>query len=162
MSSGSYFPPPVRAVPIPKKNGGQRLLGVPTVTDRVAQMVVKKIVEREVEPIFLPDSYGYRPNKSAIDAIGERPLEARWNLGSSKSGQIRSDQAKLLPHPRHPSEPYDTRFVVAVDEHGSLGLAPRCTKPVVSVKQLFPGNIARRPLRSSAPRHKFASQGWNT
>ena len=70
MSSGSYFPPPVRAVPIPKKNGGQRLLGVPTVTDRVAQMVVKKIVEREVEPIFLPDSYGYRPNKSAIDAIG--------------------------------------------------------------------------------------------
>jgi group II intron reverse transcriptase/maturase len=70
MSSGSYFPPPVRAVPIPKKTGGQRILGVPTVADRVAQMVVKKIVEREVEPIFLPDSYGYRPNKSAIDAIG--------------------------------------------------------------------------------------------
>ena len=70
MSSGSYFQPPVRAVPIPKKNGGQRILGVPTVADRVAQMVVKKIVEREVEPIFLPDSYGYRQNKSAIDAIG--------------------------------------------------------------------------------------------
>jgi RNA-directed DNA polymerase len=70
MSSGSYFPPPVRAVPIPKKSGGQRILGVPTVADRVAQMVVKKIVEREVEPIFLPDSYGYRPSKSAIDAIG--------------------------------------------------------------------------------------------
>jgi retron-type reverse transcriptase len=50
MSSGSYFPPPVRAVPIPKKTGGQRILGVPTVADRVAQMVVKKIVEREVEP----------------------------------------------------------------------------------------------------------------
>jgi len=70
MSSGSYFPPAVRAVPIPKKNGGQRLLGVPTVADRVAQMVVKKIVERQVEPIFLADSYGYRPNKSALDAIG--------------------------------------------------------------------------------------------
>ena len=70
MSSGSYFPPPVRAVPIPKKSGGQRILGVPTVADRVAQMVVKKIVEREVEPIFLPDSYGYRPSKSAIDAVG--------------------------------------------------------------------------------------------
>ena len=69
MSSGSYFPPPVRAVPIPKKNGGQRLLGVPTVADRVAQMVVKQIVERAVEPIFLPDSYGYRRNKSAEDAL---------------------------------------------------------------------------------------------
>ena len=71
MSSGSYFPPPVRAVPIPKKNGGQRILGVPTVADRVAQMVVKQVVERVVEPIFMPDSYGYRPGKSALDAIGE-------------------------------------------------------------------------------------------
>jgi RNA-directed DNA polymerase len=70
MSSGSYFPPPVRAVPIPKKNGGQRILGVPTVADRVAQMVVKQVVERVLEPIFLPDSYGYRPGKSALDAIG--------------------------------------------------------------------------------------------
>jgi RNA-directed DNA polymerase len=83
MSSGSYFPPPVRAVPIPKKNGGQRLLGVPTVADRVAQMVVRKIVEREVEPLFLPDSYGYRPNKSALDAIGvtrKRCWQYNWVL----------------------------------------------------------------------------------
>jgi RNA-directed DNA polymerase len=70
MSSGSYFPPPVKAVPIPKKSGGERILGVPTVGDRVAQMVVKLILEPKVEPIFLPDSYGYRPNKSALDAIG--------------------------------------------------------------------------------------------
>jgi RNA-directed DNA polymerase len=71
LSSGSYFPPPVKAVPIPKKSGnGERILGVPTVSDRVAQMVVKLIFEPCVEPCFLPDSYGYRPNKSALDAVG--------------------------------------------------------------------------------------------
>lgn len=70
MSSGSYFPPPVKAVPIPKKSGGERILGVPTVSDRIAQMVVKLIFEPCVEPYFLTDSYGYRPNKSALDAIG--------------------------------------------------------------------------------------------
>lgn len=70
LSSGSYFPPPVKAVPIPKKSGGERILGVPTVADRIAQMVVKLIFEPCVEPYFLPDSYGYRPNKSALDAVG--------------------------------------------------------------------------------------------
>src|SRR6266540_3797630 len=70
MSSGSYFPPPVRAVSIPKKTGGQRILGVPTVADRVAQMVVKQLIELDLDPIFLADSYGYRPRKSALDAIG--------------------------------------------------------------------------------------------
>lgn len=69
MSSGCYFPPPVKAVEIPKKNGGKRILGIPTVTDRVAQMVVKKSFEPKVEPYFHPDSYGYRPGKSAIDAV---------------------------------------------------------------------------------------------
>lgn len=70
MSSGSYFPPPVRAVPIPKKTGGQRILGVPTVSDRIAQMVVKRLIEPDLDRIFLPDSYGYRPGKSALDAVG--------------------------------------------------------------------------------------------
>lgn len=69
MSSGTYFPPPVKAVPIPKKSGGTRLLGVPTVADRVAQMVAKLLFEPCVEPIFYADSYGYRPRKSALDAI---------------------------------------------------------------------------------------------
>jgi RNA-directed DNA polymerase len=70
MSSGTYFPPPVKAVAIPKKDGGERILGVPTVADRVAQMVVKRVFEPKVEPIFVPDSYGYRPGKSALDAVG--------------------------------------------------------------------------------------------
>jgi RNA-directed DNA polymerase len=70
MASGSYFPPPVKAVAIPKKSGGTRILGVPTVADRTAQMVVKTHVEPKVEPVFLEDSYGYRPGKSAIDAVG--------------------------------------------------------------------------------------------
>ena len=78
MSSGSYFPPPVRAVVIPKEKGGQRVLGVPTVADRVAQMVVKSYLEPRVEPIFHTDSYGYRPGKSAIEAVG-RARERCWN-----------------------------------------------------------------------------------
>ena len=55
MSSGSYFPPPVRAVAIPKKSGGERILGVPTVGDRIAQMVVKQLIEPDLDPIFLPE-----------------------------------------------------------------------------------------------------------
>lgn len=69
MSSGSYFPPAVKAVSIPKKSGGKRILGIPTIPDRIAQMVAKLAFEPLVEPSFLDDSYGYRPNKSAIDAI---------------------------------------------------------------------------------------------
>jgi RNA-directed DNA polymerase len=69
MSSGSYFPPAVKAVDIPKKAGGIRTLGIPTVTDRIAQMVVKLYFEPSVEPFFHEDSYGYRPKKSAIQAI---------------------------------------------------------------------------------------------
>ena len=70
MSSGSYFPPPVRLVEIPKDDGGMRPLGIPTVADRVAQTVVKMVLEPLVDPHFHPDSYGYRPGKSALDAVG--------------------------------------------------------------------------------------------
>lgn len=81
MSSGSYLPPPVKLLEINKKDGGKRPLGIPTVTDRIAQMVVKMTLEPELEPIFHPDSYGYRPGKSAIEAVGktrERCWRYNW------------------------------------------------------------------------------------
>ena len=70
MSSGSYFPPAVKRVEIPKADGGMRALGIPTVSDRIAQMVVKIAFEPEVDPYFHEDSYGYRPGKSAHQAVG--------------------------------------------------------------------------------------------
>jgi RNA-directed DNA polymerase len=96
MSSGSYFPPPVRAVPILKKNGGQRILGVPTVSDRIAQMVVKQFIEPELDRVFLPDSYGYRPGKSALDAVGvtrQRCWKYDWVLEFDVKGLFDN-----LPH----------------------------------------------------------------
>jgi RNA-directed DNA polymerase len=77
LSSGSYFPPPVKAVTIPKAGGGSRILGVPTVDDRIAQTVAAMYLERQVEPLFHPDSYGYRPGRSALDAVG-RCRERCW------------------------------------------------------------------------------------
>ena len=82
MSSGSYFPPPVKAVEIPEAGGkGVRVLGVPTISDRIAQTVAKMYLEAKVEPVFHPDSYGYRPGKSALDAAGtcrRRCWRADW------------------------------------------------------------------------------------
>lgn len=79
MSSGSYFPPPVRTVTIPKADGGERKLGIPTVSDRIAQMVVKSRLEPVVDPLFHPDSYGYRPGKSALEAVGQTRQRC-WKL----------------------------------------------------------------------------------
>jgi retron-type reverse transcriptase len=99
MSSGSYFPPPVRAVSIPKKSGGQRTLGVPTVADRVAQKVVKQVIEPTLDAVFLADSYGYRPGKSALDAVGvtrERCWKYDWVLEFDIKGLFDNIEHTLL------------------------------------------------------------------
>lgn len=83
MSSGSYFPSAVKAVPIPKKSGGERILGVPTVSDWIAQTTVVLVLEQILEPMFHADSYGYRPGKSAHDALAitrKRCWEYDWLL----------------------------------------------------------------------------------
>ena len=81
MSSGTYFPPPVRAVEIPKSSGGTRMLGVPAVGDRVAQTVAAMALEPRTEAVFHDDSYGYRPRKGALDAVAacrQRCWEKSW------------------------------------------------------------------------------------
>lgn len=109
MSSGSYFPPPVKAVAIPKKHGGERILGVPTVADRVAQMVVKKVIEPGIEACFLPDFYGYRPGKSALDAVGvtrERCWKYDWvlefDIQSLRKGKYPNTQFDFLGYTFRP------------------------------------------------------------
>lgn len=99
LSSGSYFPPAVKAVPIPKKAGGVRILGVPTVSDRIAQMVVKLVFEPLVEKHFHPDSYGYRPKKSALDAVGitrQRCWKYDWVLEFDIKGLFDNIDHELL------------------------------------------------------------------
>lgn len=77
MSSGSYMPPAIKLVEIPKKGGGKRPLGIPTITDRIGQAVVTKELEEVVDNLFHEDSYGYRPKKSAIQAV-EKARERCW------------------------------------------------------------------------------------
>jgi group II intron reverse transcriptase/maturase len=89
MSSGSYMPPPVLRVEIPKGDGGTRALGIPTITDRIAQMVVKQRIEPELEQHFHLNSYGYKPNKSALEAVAltrKRCWKRAWVLDMDIKG----------------------------------------------------------------------------
>jgi RNA-directed DNA polymerase len=101
MSSGSYFPPPVRTVEIAKSDGRLRRLGIPTVADRVAQMVVKMHLEPDVEPNFHPDSYGYIRGRSALEAVGvvrKRCWRYNWVIDLDIKGFFDNIDHDLMLH----------------------------------------------------------------
>lgn len=108
MASGSYYPKAVRGVEIPKKDGTKRLLGIPAIEDRVAQMVTRQRFEPKVEPIFKEDSYGYRSGKSAIDAVGkarERCFKKPWVIELDIKGLFDNiDHEKLMEMVRKHTE----------------------------------------------------------
>ncbi|MBR9976577.1 MAG: group II intron reverse transcriptase/maturase [Bacteroidetes bacterium] len=151
MSSGSYFPPPVKAVPIPKKSGGIRILGVPTVADRVAQTVVKMVLEPMLEPIFDRDSYGYRPGRSALDAVAlvrRRSWEYDWVVDFDIKGLFDNIDHELLLRAvrKHCSNPwvllYIERWLKALMEveQGRVEASERGT-PQGGVVSPLPANL---------------------
>ena len=130
MSSGSYLPPPVKTVSIPKTGGGERKLGIPTVMDRVAQMVAKMQLEPALEPLFHEDSFGYRPLRSAHDALGKarkRCWEHDWVIDLDIKGFFDNIPHDLLLRAvrKHAREPWVVLYIErwltapAQDEEGN-------------------------------------------
>lgn len=134
LCSGSYFPPPVREKRIPKENGSERILGIPTVSDRVAQGAVKLYMEKQLDPCFHPDSYGYRPGKSAHQALercAQRCWARNWVLEVDISkffDNVRHDLViRALAHHKMPPWVilYCTRWLQAPMQEDSTGPVPR-------------------------------------
>ena len=116
LAPGSYFPPPVLQVEIPKKDGSKRSLGIPTISDRVAQMVIKHLIEERLEKVFHPHSYGYRPKRSAHQAL-KRVRENCWKYDWVIDLDIKNffdeiDHVKLLKAlDKHVEEKWILRYI---------------------------------------------------
>jgi group II intron reverse transcriptase/maturase len=155
MSSGSYFPPPVKAVEIPKSHGGEvRILGVPTVADRVAQTVVAMHLEPNVEPVFHADSYGYRPKRSALDAV-----ERCWGRCWKTDWVLDLDIEKFFDSVPHATalHAFRVRAKDSATVSSILSAGRQSTTSPVPLKSCRPDG-ARSPLREHiAPAQRASS-----
>ncbi len=161
LCSGSYMPPPVRMVEIPKPGGrGVRILGVPTVADRIAQTVVKMYLEPQVEPVFHPDSYGYRPGRSALQAVGvcrERCWKRDWVIDLDiKAFFDTLDHELVLRAVRHHT---DLRWILLYVERWLKAPLQREDGTLVAREQGSPQGSAISPLLANLFMH-YAFDAW--
>lgn len=160
MSSGTYFPPAVKTVEIPKSDGKMRSLGIPTVPDRVAQTVVKMYLEPNVDPIFHPDSYGYRPRKSAIQALGvarKRCWKYNWVIDLDIKGFFDNLDHELVK--KAVSRHTDQKWILMYVERWLKAPAQRADGTLVQRRKGSPQGGVISPLISNIFLH-YAFDEW--
>jgi group II intron reverse transcriptase/maturase len=163
MSSGSYFPPPVKMVEIPKPGGkGVRILGVPTVADRIAQTVAAVYLEPKVEPMFHPDSYGYRPHRSALDAVAacrERCWRTDWVIDLDIKGFFDNlDHDLVVKAVAHHLSP-DQRWILLYVQRWLTAPLQQADGTLVARDRGSPQGSAISPLLANLFMH-YAFDAW--